>query len=90
MLLLPNVRLPNPLVQPVTIVSQASFAIFLLHAIGLGAYRAIFPWEVPEIAFLFSMVGCVVFWIVMTSFLRAWRETRRSFTPGGRAAAQAL
>lgn len=90
MLLLPNVRLPNPLVQPVTLVSQASFAIFLLHAIGLGAYRVIFPWDVPEIAFLFAMVGCVVFWILLTSFLRAWRETRKSFATGGKAAAQAL
>ena len=87
LLFLPNVRLPSPLVQPVTIVSQASFAIFLLHTIALGAYRAIFPWESPEIAFVFAMLGCVVFWIVLTSFLRAWRETRKSFATGGEAIA---
>jgi len=74
----PRVRLPGVVVwRAVSIVGQATFAIFLLHPSLLRAYRALSPWPAPEIAWLFAVTGCVALWLLWTSLTRAYRTVSR-------------
>ncbi|WP_404338491.1 acyltransferase family protein [Sphingomonas sp. MMS12-HWE2-04] len=72
----PRFVLPRPIGQAVRVVSQAAFAVFLLHLFFLYVWwKANLPYA-PLLQFVFSLGGSVAVWVVMTAFSRAYRAER--------------
>jgi len=71
-----KVRLPSPVAWAVSISSQALLAIFILHTIFLGLFRALFDIEVPAIAFLFALCGCIATWSFLIALVRTHRHLK--------------
>lgn len=74
--LLPRLRLPWFAAQAFRIVSQAAFAVFLLHLFFFHAWWRIGLADVPIAKFVVSLGGSVAIWLVITAFGRAYRAMR--------------
>lgn len=68
----PTVRLPEILGRPPSIVSQATFAVFLLHVTMFKVFTRLAP-EAPWIKAVFAIAASVAVWIVIVAAIRAYR-----------------
>jgi peptidoglycan/LPS O-acetylase OafA/YrhL len=73
----PSVSVPSILARLVLILSQAAYAIYLLHVIFLRIYTVVLGFHDPNGAWLFAMLGSTLSWIAGTAFLRAYRKIER-------------
>lgn len=71
---LEEVRVPVFVAQPLQLVSQATFTVFLTHRMFFVVCEyAPIPYVAhPDVKFVVSTFGGVVTWIVLTSLRRAW------------------
>jgi hypothetical protein len=78
-----RVRLPVVAARAVTLVSQATFAVFLLHREFIYLYPRLpwRPWHGGVARWLVAMVGSVAVWVALTATWRAPKKLREEPRP---------